>query len=49
MGREVFGNELDDPQALVAEFLERIPPSNSQALFAKIPLRKGSEQLAKAG
>jgi len=49
MGREVFKSELSDPQALVAVFLERIPQSISQALFAKIPPRRDSEQLAKAG
>jgi len=36
MGREVFKSELGDSQALVAEFLERVPSSTSQALFAKI-------------
>jgi len=40
MVREVFKSELSDPQALVAEFLERIPQSISQALFAKIPPEK---------
>ena len=49
MGREVFKNELSDPQGLIAEFLERTSPSNSQALFAKIPPRTDTEQLAKAG
>jgi len=48
MGREVFKSELSDPQALVAEFLERVPASTSQALLAKITTRRDSEQLAKA-
>ncbi len=48
MGREVFKNELGDPQGLIAEFLERVPESTPQALFAKMALRKDSDQLAKA-
>jgi len=44
----VFKSELGDPQALVAEFLERVPQSTSQALFAKISLRTDAEHLAKA-
>lgn len=48
MGREVFKSELSDPQALVAEFLERVPQPKSQALIAKIAMRSDWEQLAKA-
>jgi len=48
MGREVFKSELSDPQALVAEFLERVPQSTSETLVSKIPLRTDSGQLVKA-
>ncbi len=48
MGREVFKSELNDPQALVAEFSERVPMSTSQSLSAKIQPRNGSESVAKA-
>lgn len=48
MGREVFKSELSEPQALVAEFLERVSSATPQALIAKIMMRRDSEQLAKA-
>jgi hypothetical protein len=48
MGREVFKTELSDPQALIAEFLVRIPQTAVKALLARIPIRKDSETLAKA-
>ena len=48
MGREVFKNELSDPQALIAEFLERVPQATSKTLLARIPMNNNSEPLAKA-
>ena len=48
MGREVFKTELNDPQALVAEFLVRIPQITVKALLTRIPIRKDSETLGKA-
>jgi phage terminase large subunit-like protein len=49
MGREVFKTELNDPQALVAEFLERAPEPILKALSAKISLPRAEDRLAKAG
>jgi integrase len=49
MGREVFPTELNDPRALVAEFLERAPEPILKALSAKMPLPKAEDRLAKAG
>jgi integrase len=49
MKREVFKAELSDPQALVAEFLERAPRPILKLLSEKIRLPKVEERLAKAG
>ena len=49
MGREVFESELGDPQALVAEFQERVDQPILKALSTKIPSRKVEDLLAKAG
>jgi hypothetical protein len=48
MGREVFKTELSDPQALVAEFQERVDQPILTALSTKIPSRIGEDLLAKA-
>ena len=48
MGREVFKTELSDSQALIAEFRERAPELVLKMLFAKIPMGKGEDSLAKA-
>jgi hypothetical protein len=48
MAREVFKNELGDPQALVAEFQERVDKPILKALSTKIPSRKAEDLLAKA-
>ena len=49
MGREVFKSELSDPQALVAEFHERVDQPILKALSTKIPSRKAEVLLANAG
>jgi hypothetical protein len=49
MGREVFKTELSDPQALIAEFQERVDQPILKALSTKIPSRKAEDPLAKAG
>jgi hypothetical protein len=41
--------ELNDPQALVAEFQERVDQSILKALSRKIPSRKAEDLLAKVG
>jgi len=48
MGREVFKTELSDPQALIAEFQERVDQPILKALSTKIPSRKAEDLLAKA-
>jgi len=48
MGREVLQCELEDAQALLAEFLERVPQSVIRDLRTKIPARSHSDLLAKA-
>jgi integrase len=48
MGREVFKSELSDPQALVAEFLERVPQATIKALRASTTMKENSEVIAKA-
>ena len=40
MGRVVFKTELNDAQALIDEFLARVPQVTAEALLAKIPRRK---------
>ncbi len=49
MGREVFKTELSDPQALIAEFQERVDQPILKALSTRIPSRKTEDLLAKAG
>ena len=41
MGRVLFKSELSDAQALIDEFLARVPQATAEALLAKIPRRKG--------
>ncbi len=48
MGREVFKNEFGDPQALIAEFHERVDQPIVKTLSTKIPSRKAEDLLAKA-
>jgi hypothetical protein len=48
MGREVFKSELSDPQALFAEFLERVRETTIKTLRARKPMKKDSRVLAKA-
>ena len=40
MGRVLFKTELNDAQALIDEFLARVPQVTAEALLAKIPRRK---------
>jgi hypothetical protein len=40
MGRVLFKSELSDAQALIDEFLARVPQATAEALLAKIPRRK---------
>ena len=47
MGREVFKTELSDPQALIAEFQERVNQPILKALSKKIPSRRAEGLLAK--
>src|SRR5207302_6811995 len=39
MGRVLFKSELSDAQALIDEFLARVPQATAEALLAKIPRR----------
>ena len=47
MNREVFKSELNDPQALVAEFLERFSEATISMLFVKIPMKEDSDRLVR--
>jgi integrase len=44
MEREVFSHELSDPQALIDEFVERVPAKTLHELSAKIPMGETSVQ-----